>query len=97
MKPELSELKAHLRIDSDDEDASLQGMIDAAYQAAAKYTRVDFETVYATELPAGVRVAVLMLAGAMYEHRDAVATVAMIEVPFGYKMLLAPFRNFSEE
>lgn len=97
MKPTVAELKAHVRVDISNEDTLLEGMIDAAYQSAASYTRVDFATVYPTELPAGIKVAVLMLAGSMYAQREATAINTQIEVPIGYKMLLAPYRTFSDD
>lgn len=46
------------------------------------------------ELPAPIKVAVLMLVAHWYRTREAVTTAAVSEIPYGVDALLGPFRVF---
>ena len=64
----VDEVKAHLRIDQDEEDAYLEGLIRQAQAAAEDYCRVSF----ADGAPEPVRLAVLLIAfqNLLYPYRD---------------------------
>jgi uncharacterized phiE125 gp8 family phage protein len=48
-----------------------------------------------TECPPDLQVAIMLLAGNMFENREAVVTgVTAVDLPFGVKQLLAPHRRF---
>lgn len=55
---------------------------------------VAFVTGYgtATEIPAPIRQAAMLLVGTWYEHREAATMKSFGEMPVGPRMLLAPFR-----
>lgn len=60
----LAELKAHLRILTNDEDTLLTTLIAQATTAASDYCRVDWADV--DEVPETVRLAVLLMASHFY-------------------------------
>ena len=62
----LCEVKAHLRIDHDAEDAYLESLIRQAQAVAEDYCRVPFSE----EAPEPVRLAVLLFVSFYYENRD---------------------------
>lgn len=63
----LSQLKQHLRYDSDDDDLELQLTLDMAEQAVLDYITDDF----VDEYPATIKKAVLVLAGYYDSYRNA--------------------------
>ena len=87
--PTLAETKMHLRVDHDDEDSYIAGLIDAAEAAVLDYLDVE-------ELPdAGpVMAAVLLLVGAVYENREALTDRPMAGNPL-FERLLNPYRAWS--
>ena len=64
----LDEAKAYLRVDSDDEDTLIAGMIESAKQICMDIIRVD-ETIYPESSPV-VHIAMLYTLGYLYEHRE---------------------------
>lgn len=65
----LAELKAHLRILTNDEDTLLTTLIAQATTAASDYCRIDW--LKEDEVPETVRLAVLLMASHFYEYRDS--------------------------
>ena len=61
------EVKAHLRIQHDDEDSYLESLIQRAQAAAEDYCRAAFDM----SAPQAVRLAVLLMASHFYECRTA--------------------------
>lgn len=61
--------KQHLRVDHDVEDELIQAYIDSAEDQVNRY--LDREEPYETYPPAVVG-AVLLLVGALYDHREAI-------------------------
>lgn len=55
--------------------------------------RVQYEAGH-EEVPAPIRVAVLMLVAHWYRTREAVTSAAVSEIPYGVDALLGPFRVF---
>lgn len=55
--------------------------------------RIQYQTGY-EELPAPIRVAVLMLVAHWYRTREAVTSNAVSEIPYGVDALLSPFRVY---
>jgi uncharacterized phiE125 gp8 family phage protein len=48
---------------------------------------------YANDVPRGIRSAMLLLVGHLYENREAVSKDAGVELPLGMQALLFPFRS----
>ena len=71
----LAEAKTHLRIEHDEEDEYLTGLILQAQAAAEDYCRVSFEPYLngdgeEIDAPEPVRLALLLFVGFYYENRD---------------------------
>jgi uncharacterized phage protein (predicted DNA packaging) len=62
----VDEVKAHLRVEHDDEDVHIESLIMQAQAAAEDFCRVAFED----PAPQPVRLAVLLMASHFYENRD---------------------------
>ncbi len=62
----LAEAKAHLRVDQDIEDSTIQIYIDAAREHIAKFLNVA-----TPPTNAAVKAAALLIVGDLYEHRAA--------------------------
>lgn len=88
---ELSLVKTHLRVDHGDEDALIQGYLDAALAHVEQHCdRVLVEAPVLPEemgLTKDVQQAVLLLVGHWYANREAVAS-GLVEVPLAVGRLL---------
>jgi uncharacterized phage protein (predicted DNA packaging) len=87
----VADLKAHLNITTDADDALLQDKIDAAEGWIAAYCGEPF-----TDAPAPVQEATRQLAAHLYENREAsLIGVSAQQLPFGTLDLLAPYRAWA--
>lgn len=86
----LPELKAHLRIEHDDEDDVLDLLLAQASSAAADFCRADFEAM--EQVPEPVRLAVLLMASHFYECRDSSDRNAYATMMNAFHALLYPYR-----
>ena len=93
----LSLLKAHVRADDfSEDDVYLQHLLDTAEQHVADSTNrslVELVEIGGGELPYAITHAVLLIAGHWYNQREAVAGVAMAEVPYTLQALVKPYRR----
>lgn len=87
----LQEAKDHLRVLEDDEDALIQGLIEAAEGHIANYLGDDLPE----PMPAPVRAAVLLLVGDLYENRErqVMAGMGRIQENRTFHLLLSPYRS----
>ena len=85
----VDEVKAHLRIQHDEEDAYLTGLIAQAQAAAEDYCRVSFED----DAPEPVRLAVLLFVGFYYENRDLPDRTTYGTMRIAFQNLLYPYRD----
>ena len=85
----VEEVKAHLRIQHDEEDAYLTGLIAQAQAAAEDYCRVSFED----GAPEPVRLAVLLFVGLYYENRDLPDRTTYGTMRIAFQNLLYPYRD----
>ena len=88
----VAELKAHLRIQYDDEDAYLESLIRQAQAAAEDFCRVAFEGI----APEPVRLAVLLMASHYYENRDNPDKQVYLAMRLAFENLLYPYRDVSQ-
>ena len=93
----LSLLKVHVRADDfADDDQYLQHLLDAAEDHVATSTNrslAELTEIGGGELPMPLTHAVLLIAGHWYNQREAVAGVAMAEVPYTLQALIKPYRR----
>lgn len=91
----VADLKAHLNITGDDDDALLTGKIAAAEGFVESFTG-SFAEAFPSGAPAPVAEAVRMFAGHLYENREATIVGETVQaVPFGFLDLIAPYRVWS--
>lgn len=87
----LNELKAHLRILTNDEDALLTSLLAQAEEAASDYCRVPWAE--AQTVPETVRLAVMLMASHFYECRDSSDKSAYQTMMHAFHALLWPNRK----
>ena len=96
----LTVAKAHLKVDTSDEDTLITLYLGAAEASAAMFLN---RTIYADSGAMGsdldgivindtLSAAILLTLGHLYEHRSSVDTVQKQEVPLGVAHLLQPYR-----
>ena len=85
----LSELKAHLRIESGEEDALLSSLIQAAKAACEAFCMTTFEE----PAPEPVRLAVLLFCGHFYANRENGDRTAYDAMIAAFRALLWPYRD----
>ena len=85
----VDEVKTHLRIQYDEEDAYLTSLIAQAQAAAEDYCRVSFED----GAPEPVRLAVLLFVGFYYENRDLPDRTTYGTMRIAFQNLLYPYRD----
>lgn len=86
------ELKTHLRIQYDEEDAYLESLIAQAQAAAEDYCRVLFDDA----APEPVRLAVLLMCSHYYENRDNADKQVYITMRMAFENLLYPHRDLEK-
>ena len=84
----LAEIKAHLRIQHDEEDVLLESLLRQAQAAAQDFCRTDFDA----DAPEPVRLAVLLMASHFYEYRDSSDRSAYRTMFNAFHALLYPYR-----
>ena len=94
----LEEAKTHLRIQHDEEDALIVGLIQQAQTAAEDFCRVSFEPYvdgvgHEVDVPGPVKLAVLLMVGYFYEHREAEDGAGFRTMRRAFMTLLYPYRD----
>lgn len=90
----VADLKAHLNITFDTDDALLEGKIAASQTWIERFTGTAFGD-YEDGVPAPLDEAVRKLAGHLYENREAtIADASASGDPFGVFDLIAPYREW---
>jgi len=85
----LDDIKSHLRITGNADDALLAIYADAACEHVAAFTRRE----WSEDVPASVKAAVLLLTADLYENREAQSPVTLQENKT-VERLLWPYREF---
>lgn len=84
----LKEVKAHLRLDSEEEDQYLSSLILAAIDYVERYLGRSLAELSSPHLPASIKHAVLLAVADFYENR----TTATIHNPTSLQSLLGLYR-----
>ena len=86
----VDEVKEHLRIQHDEEDALIERLIAQAQAAAEDYCRVQFPD---EEAPKPVRLAVMLMVSHYYENRDNPDRQVYRTMRMAFENLLYPHRD----
>jgi uncharacterized phage protein (predicted DNA packaging) len=86
------EVKAHLRIQNDEEDEYLASLIEQAQAAAEDFCRVGFTDI----VPPAVRLAVLLMVSHYYENRDNPDKQVYLAMRMAFENLLYPHRDVAK-
>ncbi|MCR4883518.1 MAG: head-tail connector protein [Clostridiales bacterium] len=94
----VDEVKTHLRIEENDEDSYIAGLIAQAQAAAEDFCRVSFEPEAAESgdapsPPEPVRLAVLLMVSHYYENRDNPDRAVYGTMRIAFENLLYPYRD----
>ena len=94
----VDEVKTHLRIQHDEEDEYIAGLIAQAQTAAEDYCRVKFEPEpdeegHVPEVPQPVRLAVILMTSFYYENRDIPDMTTYKATRMAFDSLLYPYRD----
>jgi len=97
MNVNVNMLKRQLNIEQDyhDDDAILQHFLDVAEQSVTTYCGVTGLTEYTdTTMPISIHQAVILLASHFYLNRNMVSFGQGTEIPYSFRFLLDPYRDF---
>lgn len=83
----VDELKAHLRIQHNEEDSLLESLILQAQAVAANHCRETFEN----DAPEPVRLAVILMASYFYENRDVSDKSGYTTMYDAFQALVSPY------
>ena len=86
------EVKQHLRIEEEDEDAYIESLILQAKAAAEDFCRTEF----GDEAPHPVRLAVLLMVSHYYENRDNPDRTVYSTMRMAFENLLYPYRDLDK-
>lgn len=85
----IEQVKEHLRIQHDEEDGYLAGLIQKSQAAAEDYCRVAFSK----DAPEPVKLAVMLMVSHYYENRDNPDRQVYITMRTAFENLLYPHRD----
>ena len=93
----VDEVKEHLRIEEDDEDEYIEGLIRKAQATAEDFCRVSFDPEEGEDdeqsAPEPVRLAVLLMVSHYYENRDNPERAVYGTMRIAFENLLYPYRD----
>ena len=87
----VDEVKTHLRIEDDDENEYIEGLIRKAQAAAEDFCRATFES--PPDAPEPVRLAVLLMVSHYFENRDNPERSVYGTMRIAFENLLYPYRD----
>ena len=85
----VEEVKAHLRIQHNEEDELISTLIAQAQAVAEDYCRVQFSD----NAPEPVRLAAMLMVGHYYENRDNPDRQVYVTMRIAFENLLYPYRD----
>lgn len=91
----VDEVKVHLRIEDDEEDDYIEGLIRQAQSAAEDFCRVSFGD-DETSAPEPVRLAVMLMVSHYYENRDNPDRAVYGTMRIAFENLLYPYRDLDK-
>ncbi len=96
----VEEIKQHLYIDFEADDAVLAEMINAAEEILEKYLNTSYSNVLNKDgtFPFPLKQAIKILVGNLYANRESVAFNAVpYKIPYSMEYLIQPYKNYKRE
>lgn len=96
----IEEIKQHLYIDFEADDAMLADMIQASEEIVEKYLNTTFDTLLNENgtLPFPIKQAIKIMVGNLYANRESVSFNAYpSKIPYSYEFLIQPYRNYKRD
>lgn len=94
----LSDIKAHLNLDSEftDDDEYLESLATAAEDVVSKYIDYPLSQLQDAEgdIPRALKFAMLLWIGSIYNTRESVSSVSMSTVPHSLELLADLYRDY---
>ena len=93
----IDEIKQHLYIDFEADDAMLADMIQASEDIIQKYLNTTFEDIIDEygSLPFSLKQAIKIMVGNLYANRESVSFNAYpSKIPYSYEYLLQPYKSY---
>lgn len=93
----IEEIKQHLYIDFEADDALLADMIQAAEEIIEKYLNTTYEALLNENgaLPYPIKQAIKIMVGNLYANRESVSFNAYpSKIPYSYEYLLQPYKVY---
>lgn len=94
----LEEMKTHLRVDFDDDDAYIEHLGKTALSQIVNSTRRSVDELKEMNngvFPLELHQAALQLVDLWYKERSAVSSINKIAVPYGLELLVKPFTKLA--
>ena len=97
----VEDLKKHLNVDHNEDDAYIGDLAQVAQDAIATYLQRPIEDFIISidgdvvEIKPAIRHSIRLLVGQWYANREPVAFANAQEIPFGLNALLVPLKNFA--
>ena len=91
------EIKQHLYIDFEADNAMLADMIQASEDIIQKYLNTTFEDIIDEygSLPISLKQAIKIMVGNLYANRESVSFNAYpSKIPYSYEYLLQPYKSY---
>lgn len=91
----LEDIKRHLNVDFDEDDALITSMIEAAEASIEQSIGVPLADIVADKFPDDLKHAIRILTATFYEYREGFTNGKIQQVPFTLSHLISPYRRLT--
>ena len=88
---DLTEVKLHCRIDSNDEDALIQAYMEAALEVCQRHIGKQFDN--GLEFTPAIKIGCMMYISQLYEYRSPISDIEAKEIPMAISALGSVYRD----
>ena len=91
----LEDIKRHLNVDFDEDDALITSMIEAAEASIEQSIGVPLADIATDGFPDDLKHAIRILTATFYEYREGFTNGKIQQVPFTLSHLISPYRRLT--